>query len=156
MDGYTSKPIRPMDLEAEMSRVFEAAGPRTSGTGPPTDSVDAEDLLGRVNGDRALVAELLEMFRQEYPKQLRALREAQARGAADEIERGGHALKGMLANLAARKACKLAAELEEMGKRRESSEAAAVLAALEQELRQVETALEFLAQGVQFENSHSR
>ncbi|MBZ5539852.1 MAG: PAS domain S-box protein [Acidobacteriia bacterium] len=156
MDGYTSKPIRPMDMEAEMRRVLEAVDPRAPGTGHPGDSVNAGDLLDRVDGDRALVADLLGMFRQDYPKHLQALRDAQARGAAEEIESGGHALKGMLANLAAQKACKLAAELEEMGKRRETSGAAAALAALEQELRRVETALEFLAQGVQVENSRSR
>ncbi|MBZ5701614.1 MAG: response regulator [Acidobacteriia bacterium] len=156
MDGYTTKPIRPSELEAEIRRVYEAAGPRTSAAGPPAGSVNGGDLLNRVDGDRALVAELLGMFRQDYPKHLQALREAQARGATEEIEHGGHALKGMLANLAAPKACKLAAELEQMGKRRETGGAAALLAALEQELRGVEAALVSLAQGVQLENSRSR
>ena len=153
MDGYIAKPIRRSDLEAEISRVLKTGKQDRQAPEAQAGSVDAEELLGRVDGDRGFLAELLEMFRLDYPKQLQALREALAQGAAEAVQRSGHALKGMLSNLAAQPGRDLAAQIEEMGKNRELQRLAPVLAGLELELRQVERALEHLSQGVQVEDS---
>jgi two-component system sensor histidine kinase/response regulator len=156
MDGYISKPIRAKEIEVEMKRVLEAMGPAARGTASQVVSVTAEELLGRLDGDRALLAELLEMFREEYPKQIQAMRVALAQGAAEELQRAGHTLKGTLANLAALPGRDLAGRIEELGRNNNLEAAGPVTSELERELCRVEAALEHLCQGVPVEDTHRR
>ncbi len=71
-----------------------------------------------------VLAELAEVFREDYPKQMNTAREAAASGDAEKVQRAGHALKGALSNLAATQACAVAVSLEAMGKAGDLSGAA--------------------------------
>jgi Hpt domain len=74
-------------------------------------SVNLSELLARVDNDRALLCELLSIFKREFPDHLQALRNAVAGNDADQAARVSHTLKGMLANLAvARRPLPLAAQ----------------------------------------------
>jgi two-component system, sensor histidine kinase and response regulator len=72
--------------------------------------------MERVDGDKSLLAELAEIFREDYPRQILLAQEALAINDAATVRRIGHSLKGALANLAAPNASGLAASVEAMGK----------------------------------------
>jgi len=149
MDGYLSKPIRPQELDEVLDsyvtreRVDFAA--ESEAVAEPLESaVCATELLERIDGDRAFLAELLALFRDDYPVQVRAAREAVKTGNAEALQRAGHALKGALANLAAPASSRLAGQLESMGRSGDIQFAAGKLADMEAELERVVEELESL------------
>jgi HPt (histidine-containing phosphotransfer) domain-containing protein len=60
---------------------------------------DEDDMLARVSGDRQLLAELVDMFLEEWPKTMVKLRGAFADGDAHTMERAAHNLRGALGAL---------------------------------------------------------
>jgi two-component system sensor histidine kinase/response regulator len=111
------------------------------------DPVNTQELWSRVGSDRALLSELLELFRQDYPAQIEAARKALAGAESEGVERAAHSLKGTLANLAATGACKLAAQLEDLGRSRQLGHANSTLTQLEREISRVTASLDILCQG---------
>ena len=108
------------------------------------DSVCAAELLERIDGDRSFLAELLELFRADYPEQIRKCREVLVNDDAMGLQRAAHGLKGALKNLAAPAAANLAAELEAMGKSGDTTLAISKMMELEGEVERVVEALEAL------------
>jgi two-component system sensor histidine kinase/response regulator len=147
MDGYLSKPIRPQELDEVLDSFVVPKEELATGrdTIPAANgSVDVVQLLDRLDDDRALLAELLEIFRREYPDLLQA-----AQGSIDaqrpaDLERAGHTLKGALGNLSATNASDLAGELERIGHSTDLTEAQTVLDRLVPELGNVIRSLESL------------
>jgi HPt (histidine-containing phosphotransfer) domain-containing protein len=76
--------------------------------------VDFEELLGRVDNDKELLRELVSIFKEDFPRHLRALQEAFARHDSKQVAVVSHTLKGMLANLAVTEAAAAAARLEQL------------------------------------------
>jgi CheY-like chemotaxis protein len=118
MDGYLSKPIRPQELDqlldSYLSMTDQALAPVAAQ--PAAESpVDVAQLLDRLDGDRILLAELVELFRADFPANLLAAQRAIDSHNAGGLRTTAHALKGALANLSATQASELAAELEAMG-----------------------------------------
>ena len=140
-DGYLSKPISPEQLDGALdsyvNRRSDDIRLKTNSNDSPVPIVNAAELLQRIDGDRALLAELVEILRKDYPGQLRGARESIARGDAQGLERVGHALKGALDNLSATSASSFAAELESMGRSGNLEFAGPKLMALENEMYQV-------------------
>jgi HPt (histidine-containing phosphotransfer) domain-containing protein len=151
MDGYLSKPIRPQELD-EVLDSYLARGSEGFSVAEPNDSleasVSAKELLERIDGDRSLLAELVELFRGDYPGQIRTAREAVAKGDAGTLQRVGHALKGTTGNLAAPIASRIADELESMGRTGDLALAGTRVTALEEELIRVVEVLEGLCMEV--------
>jgi CheY-like chemotaxis protein len=148
MDGYLAKPIRPQELDQILDGYLaqgDVASPFRQ-TSMREESVDFEELLDRVDGDKVFLAELLEIFRADYPKQIRAGRSALAQKNAVGVKRAGHALRGALANLGARQACGIAEELEAIGDSGDLTLAEAALMQLERELLRVATSVDSVCQ----------
>jgi two-component system sensor histidine kinase/response regulator len=147
MDGYLSKPIRPQELDEVIDSLLEQKENLLSekeGTSVLNDSVEISQLLDRLDDDRTLLAELLQIFRREYPDNLRAAKQAIDAKRPTDLERAGHTLKGALANLSATKASAIAAELEIMARYTDLTGAQAVLDRLVLELGNVIRSLESL------------
>jgi CheY-like chemotaxis protein len=143
MDGYLSKPIRPEELDDILDR-YTAKGktePAPAEDAESTDCVNVEELLERVDGDRAFIAELAEIFREDYPRQIQALREGVISVEPDKVRCAAHALKGALSNLAATQASSLAASLEAKGRSGDLAGTARVVDQLESELQLVDRRL---------------
>src|SRR5665213_2311814 len=143
MDGYLSKPIRSQELDAVLDSYTSAPRPAA----PPVtadSSINVEELMERIDGDRTLLAELAEIFREEYPKQTRLAHEALAVNDAAAIRRIGHSLKGALANLAATEASGLAASVEAMGKSGDLSQLSGKLLEMQSTMHNVVTSLQSL------------
>jgi two-component system sensor histidine kinase/response regulator len=105
-------------------------------------AVNFVELLERFDGDRVLLAELLEIFREDYPGQIRNAQQAIAQKDAAEVERWGHSLKGALGNLSAIRAAALAGEFETMGRSGDLALAGPKLVQVEDELQRVMVAFE--------------
>jgi two-component system, sensor histidine kinase and response regulator len=90
------------------------------------------------------LAELLELFRADYPNQMRLAREAVAENDAHALQEVGHALKGALGNLAAPAASRIAREIESMGRSGDMTLAGHRVAELEEELGRVISTLKDL------------
>jgi two-component system, sensor histidine kinase and response regulator len=148
-DGYLSKPISPEQLdgalESYVHRRSDDIRLKTNSNHSPVPIVNAAELLQRIDGDRSLLAELVEILRKDYPGQLCGARESIARGDAQGLERVGHALKGALDNLSATGASSFAAELESMGRCGNLALAGPKLMALENEMYQVIETLDELS-----------
>ena len=147
MDGYLSKPIRPQELDDVLDR-YQGREPQGTSVAEPSDSqngpISAKDLFERIDGDRAFLSELFDLFRADAPAQIQMAREAIVNGDAGGLQRVGHALKGALGNLAAPCASRLAGELESMGLACDLALAKVKLSELERELGRVIETLEGL------------
>lgn len=93
--------------------------------------IDFGELLARVESDRELMRDLLLIFKEEFPRYLKALRDAVESRDAKRVTSAAHTLKGMLSNLAAHEAAVAAARLEQLGRGREISEFTEPLAAFD-------------------------
>jgi two-component system, sensor histidine kinase and response regulator len=148
-DGYLSKPISPELLDEALDRYVHRRQDdirlKTNSGQSPVATVNAAELLLRIDGDRILLGELAEILRKEYPEQLRGARESIARGDARGLELVGHALKGALDNLSATSASGFASELELMGRSSNLALAGPTLMALENEMYQVIKTLDELS-----------
>src|SRR5258708_24446880 len=85
---------------------------------------DHAELLARVDNDRELLHDLLTIFKEEFPRHLKALREAVESGDGKLVTVAAHTLKGMLLNLAADRAAPAVRRLDQLGR---SGETAGVL-----------------------------
>lgn len=151
MDGYVSKPVNPEQLRSEIARLTApAAGDAeaTQNKREPTAAIDMAQLMLRVGEDRELLRELIELFRQDFPNQLEALRQSAGAGEMNRLARVAHTLKGMLANLAAMQAAGAAARLEQIGKQESREEVVPALAAFEAEAEGILQQLDACLAGV--------
>ena len=82
---------------------------------PPEPIVNVAELLARVDNDAELLRELIAIFKIEFPRHLCALREAVDQGNLKNVQKSGHLLRGMLANLGATRAAAAVAQLEQLG-----------------------------------------
>jgi signal transduction histidine kinase/CheY-like chemotaxis protein len=152
MDGYLSKPIRPVDLDAVLALYSDAKESRAHNSDSEVlvsadlrdAAVDSGELMARTGNDIELVRELVEMYRESCPGLLTSLREAVGNADAVALERAAHALRGALSNLAATNAALLAGEIEACARTGEMAGAASGLTRLEPELGRVGVALDDL------------
>lgn len=97
--------------------------------------LDAEPLrkleeLGRNLGED-LLGEVVAIFRDKVPAQVRDLRAAVTRGDGEQIEGLAHSIKGSAGNLGARRLLEVASALETRGRSGDAPAAAHLLPALE-------------------------
>lgn len=74
--------------------------------------INREQLLERVDGDFELLEELLNVFVEEFPSQLKEVEEAILTNDSEKLRKSAHRLKGALGNLAAEEAYGTAIAME--------------------------------------------
>jgi CheY-like chemotaxis protein len=152
MDGYLSKPIRPQELDEVLddyvARLGDNRAPAALTLRDPIMWVDEAELMHRLSGDYALLAELAEIFRDDYPRQLSLAYQAVEEKDAERLRRVGHTLRGALANLGAMGPCVTAERVEKIGESGDFSLAGPALTQLERELSCVLASLESIGQEV--------
>ena len=104
------------------------------------------ELLERLDGDLAFLAELTELFRADYPTAIKLIHEGIQHNDAPAVKQASHALKGALSNLAATQARELAANLERLGASGDLAAAGIALADLEKEVTRTVESLDALCQ----------
>lgn len=95
------------------------AGPQPPDTSAPDANgnclLDREALLARVEGDIALLRELIELFRDDCPRLREAICGGLRRGDADAVRQAAHTLKGAAGNFTTGRPFRLARALEQAG-----------------------------------------
>jgi CheY-like chemotaxis protein len=139
MDAYLSKPMTAGALYSAIDQLLQSESTNRVGTiesvaEPP---VDLSAVVETVEGDEALLAELVRVFAHDYPKRLTEIREAIAIGESKRLERASHGLRGEVGLFSAQVACNLAATLETMGREGHLDNALGVLQELEREIERV-------------------
>ncbi|MEO8484472.1 MAG: response regulator [Acidobacteriota bacterium] len=146
MDAYLAKPLNTVELMATIDGLLApAVGAHPVPTGTAFDSVEA---LARIEGDRGLLTELVDIFGAESPRMLADIRQAIDAGDPIRLERAGHALKGSVSSLGARAVTHSASLLEGMGRSGDLSHAAERFADLEREIQDFERAVRLFRQEV--------
>jgi two-component system sensor histidine kinase/response regulator len=151
MDDYLPKPIDIDDLIATVERFGDGrttgAGPRPAGEPAAADEIfDEQNALAYTGGDRALLKEIIDVFRQDYPSGIRRLEGALKRRDAAAVRMAAHALKGSIATVGSPAGRQTAFELEQMGRTKQLASGGQVLARLRQQLQHLEAA--FAAAGL--------
>jgi HPt (histidine-containing phosphotransfer) domain-containing protein len=107
-----------------------------------SDVLDFDELLDRLGGDRELLRDIIQLFLEDTPPRLTALRHAVAAGDARAIRAEAHALKGSAGNMSAHRLVEAAATLEDIGTREDLTKAAPAWARLEADALQLLDALQ--------------
>lgn len=144
MDGYISKPIRGAELFSTIENLSAnlAADWSESRNQPHAGGVlDRQALLEGVGGDRSLLGEVLDIFREDCPKLLDEIRKAVAARDPELLHHAAHPLKGMLGGIGAKSASQIALKMENAGRGLETFDWEEGLRMLEQEIAQVLEAL---------------
>jgi HPt (histidine-containing phosphotransfer) domain-containing protein len=141
MDAYLAKPIRMKELVEVLDHLARvpAEAPAPPASVPAlVAAFDPEDVLARVEGDRSLLAELVDIVRAEYPRLLAKLHRSLEDGDATGVQEAAHAIKGTVGNFGGRAASEAAYVLEAMGREGVLTDAGAGVARLEQEVDELQ------------------
>ena len=146
MDGYVSKPISGKALEEAITSAVEGSVATRTRSGSPMPgklgSWDAGRVLAKLDGNEKLFHELLEIFREESPRNLDKLREAISQGDSETVANIAHSFKGELGYFGISGVCERARELEEMGRRQDLEGAAGISSAMETEILSILNAMQ--------------
>src|ERR1043165_10005526 len=105
--------------------------------------VNVNAALYRFDDDRDFMIAMLKEYREHLPERLKEIHAALQEGDANRLARLGHNLKGISLNFSAEPVADLALKLEEMGKREDLTNAAALVAQLDVEVQRLD---EYLSQ----------
>lgn len=119
MDAYLTKPVNRETLRQTIATFSNRAKQATQSEPAPDQSPTSRCVAiakERLGGDASLLCELIRIFMEESPKQLRQLENAIENADAAVVERVAHTLKGELGYLGMGNATTQARELERMGR----------------------------------------
>lgn len=102
---------------------------------------DVSGAIQRMGGDRAFLAECVDLFEAELPPLLARLRESVLRESRSDLYTAAHAIKGMSSNFCTEGPAQTADELVRLSRAGELAEAPALVAQLEAELQLLLAAL---------------
>jgi PAS domain S-box-containing protein len=142
MDNYLSKPAKPGEINAVISGLFNVeekpAGKTESGEAVKSDSTPAVDIVAarRIFGDDDdLLYEAVDLFlNEDYPEQLKNLRNAIDTQDAAAVRSTAHSIKGASRSLGGMALGDAAFRLEEMGRDENLAEARGMLRMIEVEI----------------------
>jgi HPt (histidine-containing phosphotransfer) domain-containing protein len=77
---------------------------------------DSDELLDRIEGDRALFMDIVKIFLEDTPGLISALEAGVKSGNAEAVEKTAHAIKGSCAMISAKRLETLTHKLESMGR----------------------------------------
>jgi HPt (histidine-containing phosphotransfer) domain-containing protein len=106
-------------------------------SGKAKREMDLDISLSHVDGDMAFLAELAEIFLQDYPRLMEEMRHSIQQGNHSDLERAAHTLKGRLAFFGLNRMRDKAFALEMMARERNSENTVRVLAELESSMESI-------------------
>ena len=102
---------------------------------------DLTKALEQVGGDREVLKEIIDIYCQEYPKQLQQIQEAIDKKNAVMAGNVAHTIKGAVANFGAKPSFGAALNLEKIGKSGDLSHAKEAFDVLKKELERLDREL---------------
>ena len=107
-------------------------------------TLDVNDFMERVQGDKELFFELLDIFRNDFPVKRRSLEEAIANKDHVTVEHVSHFLKGSCGNISAVPLRVIFSELEKRGKENDLQGLEECLGEIDQEFEKLMSCVEEL------------
>ena len=148
MDHYITKPLNPSALFEMIESCQDGGSPLQKPALPgelhaadDSSPVDLDIALARMDGDKELLEELLQIFLEDYPRLLDEIGSAIDRGDGKQLERAAHSLKGSVGNFGARITMEKSLQLENMGRTGQLEQAPATFDALVRSIDQLIPAL---------------
>jgi signal transduction histidine kinase/CheY-like chemotaxis protein len=149
MDGYVSKPINSAELFGTLERLFPSRGgaaapPRPATVArlrPRTGVLDVAKLEQNMEGDSAMLRDIVEVYLRDLPQREKEMSDALALGDAPTLARAAHTMKGVLLTLAGAPAADVALRLEIVARCGNLAEAEPLVAELRNELSLLSPAL---------------
>jgi CheY-like chemotaxis protein/HPt (histidine-containing phosphotransfer) domain-containing protein len=135
MDGYVTKPLRPVELFETITRLTAPAAPMPET--PPvveSDILDRKTLWERVAGDADLLREIVALFLSDCPERLLELHAALRHQDCPALAGAAHRLKGALGNISANNATEAVQRVEVLARAGDVRAVPEALARLEDEL----------------------
>jgi HPt (histidine-containing phosphotransfer) domain-containing protein len=108
---------------------------------PPTPIVSRRELLKRVDGDMELLQDLVDLFLEELPQRLEALRAALDQDDLESLHEKAHAIKGSVSNFAAAAAFEAASQVNDLARSGTRNGLKQAIDVLEQEMSRLQPAL---------------
>jgi HPt (histidine-containing phosphotransfer) domain-containing protein len=108
---------------------------------------DKTEALENLGGDMDFLKEIIEIFLNDFPNQMKQIREGILEGDAEAVEHAAHSLKGSVANFAAKRTYDAAYRLEVLGREGNLGEANEALVNLEKEIEEMKDALDAAVKG---------
>jgi signal transduction histidine kinase/YesN/AraC family two-component response regulator/HPt (histidine-containing phosphotransfer) domain-containing protein len=161
MDGYVSKPVKAEKLFAEIRRVipvFVELMCQPNGldsTERKQEVFDCVAALAHASGDNELLGEVIEMFLDEYPRRMSAIRNAISCDDWEALGFAVHTLKGVVGNFYAQAALEATERLEVMADICDLTDLDVALANLENEIERLSQALKLYHDGQQYAHINS-
>lgn len=131
-------------MSMQRDPLADGAAPDTNGAADLVRSMDVDAVLARVDGDWALLRELVGLFLEECPRRIGEIQAALVRRDASGLASAAHGLKGTLSYFGAGAAIDAVNRLERMGRDGDLGDAEAACATLEQALAHLTPALDAL------------
>jgi HPt (histidine-containing phosphotransfer) domain-containing protein len=120
MDGYVTKPIRPLALLNAIEKVMTTTFVSEPGREPPATRelvdmvvLDAAELTLVISGDVSLLRELVALFVESTPRYLAEMKSALESLNFKSLEHAAHALRGSAASLSGKRAAEVAQRVED-------------------------------------------
>ncbi len=103
--------------------------------------LDLEELRQRLDNDEELVAEIVELFLDDTPRQIAALEDALARADGEVVRERAHTLKGTAANMGATELRETAGRMEEAARDGRLGEATELVDSIHRDFAKLRKAL---------------
>ncbi|HSF17301.1 MAG TPA: response regulator [Vicinamibacteria bacterium] len=147
MDAYVSKPIRfeeLLDALEGLAARFSIERRSEVSTFDENDApvLEFDELLAGVRGDRGLLQELIQLFKEDSHEMLETMGDAIRGREARKLATSAHAFIGALGNFASKRALDLARELERRARAGDLEDASSLLQTLVHETKSLERALD--------------
>jgi len=147
MNDYLSKPFKPEDLQAILEKHLGNKKGKTKQkrkndrSSIPSKFYDKKAILDRIDGDIDLFRQLISLFIQEVPNQIRQIKLAIKENDPERITLFAHTIKGSAYNIRAMELKQVAYDIEQAGKLSDIHLAASKIEALENTFDKLNTEL---------------
>ncbi len=102
------------------------------------DPIDLKEVLERVQNDKELLKELLDIFLQDCPQKVKAIKEAYQAKNMTQLKDAAHSMKGASGNISAKQLYALFSALDQKGRNDDFSGVDVLIADLDRELKVLE------------------
>ena len=147
MNDYLSKPFKPEDLQSMLEKYFGNSNVKTKQkrkkdrSSIPSKNFDKKAILDRIDGDMDLFRQLIALFVQEVPNQIKQIKLAIKANDPERITLFAHTIKGSAYNIRAMELKQVAFDIEQAGKSSDINLAASKIEALDNIFEKLNTEL---------------
>ncbi len=149
MDDFISKPVNPQELLDMIEKWAVKPGAtkedkmldKPESVDDKKNVFDKADLFNRLMGDEDLAKEVIELFLDDLPPKLIAIKEAFIKSDAPQLRRLAHTVKGAAANIGAGAFRDFASLMEQAGEAEDLDKAASLLPQIDEQFKRLKNAL---------------